>query len=475
MPKELRPYQAQGIKDLSRSVARYRRSILVMPTGSGKTFTSCEIIKRMEAKGWRGLVLAHRAELISQWVDTLSKMGIQAGAIKAGIESQPHLKVQVASIQTLIRRELPPNIRWIFIDEAHRTMANSYLKVLENYPKAYVIGVTATPVRTDGKGLGDLFNDMVVPTSKQELIKMGYLVPSKVLSTPLNSALLGRRRRGEYSNKELEEISSMLSSGEMMGDLYGNWAKARTENGLRTICFAGSVQQSKIICDMYRDKGISSAHIDGNTKTEERKRILKDFAEGRVEHVTNVGVLTEGYDNPGIECVQLVRPTKSYGLYNQMVGRGARPAPGKRFYYLLDYGNNMYEHDPPDFDPEWSLDKGKVDHNKPEEKSYKVKMKKKDGGEQLVVLTREELESMQARVELVEIDTTFRKDRIDQALYGAEMYGYSRSAAWYTFVEYLKKDNLTPSLPELHYFKKKLGYHGGWVKHKAKELGIMTL
>lgn len=468
----LRPYQGTIKDKLRPSLRRYRRTLIVLPTGGGKTYLSCAVINMFLNKGRPGIVMMHRSELIEQWVKSLNNLGITAGAIKAGIRPTPGLPTQVASVQTLIRRPPmdPSKVQWIFVDEAHRIKAKSYLSILEKYPNAYVIGVTATPVRSDGQGLGDVFNDMILGPSKMDLINMGFLVPSKIYSNPLDPDLLRKIavRAGDYRD---EDIGQLMMDDEVMAGIWSSWRSHAY--GKKTLCFASSIDHSLHIKSLFESHGIPSGHIDGKTKENERRRILRDFAEGRITYLTNVGVLTEGYDNPSIECVQLARPTKSYGLYNQMVGRGARPFKGKEHYILLDHGNNVIEHSIPEDEPVWSLKKGAIKKDEDDQKSYIVKEKSKNGDP--IVVTARQLPSIMDEIELVAIDTTFRRDKINECLEYARLMGHKESAAWYNFSKALVRSGDKPSLPEIHYFRKKLGYDGRWVKYKCKELGIKTL
>lgn len=468
----LRPYQEAMVNDLRRSLRFHRKTLMVLPTGGGKTYLSCAIIEMFLNKNRPGIVMMHRDELIQQWVKSLGKMGIHAGAIKAGIPPTPSLPTQVASVQTLIRRNpLPPEkVQWIFVDEAHRIKAKTYMKILDMYPDAYIIGLTATPVRSDGQGFGDVFNDIIIGPSKRDLIDMGFLVPSRPIVNPLDPDLLRNIsiRAGDYRE---EDIGMMMMNDEVMSGLWSSWKKFAY--GKKTLCFASGIDHSLHIQSLMKSHGIATGHIDGKTPKKDRKRILRDFEEGRITYLTNVGVLTEGYDCPSIECVQLARPTKSYGLYNQMVGRGARIFGNKKDYILLDHGNNVMEHSIPEDEPEWSLKKGATVKQDEEEKSYIVKIK--DGSGSLLTITASQLPLMREDIELVEIDTTFRRGDIDRCMDYASQRGHKVSAAWYNFKQGLEVRGKKPSLPEIHYFKKKLGYDGWWVKCRCKELGIRTL
>jgi superfamily II DNA or RNA helicase len=264
----------------------------------------------------------------------------------------------------------------------------------------------------------------------------------------------------------------MMMDNEVMSGIWTSWKKHAY--GKRTLCFASGVEHSLHIKRLFESHGIAAGHIDGKTKKRERERILRDFAEGRITYLTNVGVLTEGYDNPAIECVQLARPTKSYGLYNQMVGRGARPFKGKDHYILLDHGNNVMEHSIPEDEPEWSLTKGAIKKKDDDQKSYTVKVGQGEN-EQILVVTSQQLPLMRDDIQVVEIDTTFRAKEIDDCIQFAQKRNYKLGHAYFNFVTALQRSGDKPSLPELHYFKKKLGYDGRWVKYKCKDLGIKTL
>lgn len=332
---QLRPYQVEAVRRLRREFANGANAvILVMPTGAGKTVVASEIVKKAVAKGSKVLFLAHRTELIEQCAAKLRELDILFGIIKAGYPTTITAPVQIASVQSLARREtFPPDI--IVVDECHHTMAATYRNILNRFPNAITIGLTATPARTDGKGLGDVFDGMVVATTYDELLSGGFLVPFRVFS-PSKLDMTGVRTvAGDFSKRQVAEI---VQSSKLYGDITGTWK--RTASDRRTLLFAASVQHSQDLVAAFQAEGIRADHVDGTTPVEERACLFREIQTGNLQVLSNVGVATEGTDLPAISCVILANPTKSIVLHQQMVGRGLRPAPGKRDLIILDHAGN---------------------------------------------------------------------------------------------------------------------------------------
>jgi superfamily II DNA or RNA helicase len=254
-------------------------------------------------------------------------------------------RVQVASIATLYARvmrtrriESPPADA-IFLDEAHHAPARTYRRILEQYPGVPLIGLTATPCRSDGRGLGDAFDVITECPQVQALIDLGFLVPTRVYA-PYRPDLTGVRvERGDYVERELAQ---RMDCQELVGDIAGTWLK-RGE-GRPTVVFATSVGHSVHIRDEFRRAGAVSEHIDGATPTEERDDILARLRAGKVDIVSNCMVLTEGWDCPPVSCAVLARPTRHHGLFRQMIGRILRPAPGKTDAIVLDHAGAVFAH-----------------------------------------------------------------------------------------------------------------------------------
>jgi DNA repair protein RadD len=354
---ELRPYQVEVIDKVAAEIGSGRRRVLlVSATGSGKTVIAAAIIAKSVRNGRRILIVAHRREIVAQTVAKLAAAGVEAGIIQAGFPVSPELPVQVASIQTLHARAIrgakmamPPADRLV-IDEAHHARAATYGDVINGYPDAMVLGLTATPCRADGRGLGEIFEVLVECPQVAALVAQGFLAPSRVYA-PSSPDLTGVRvERGDYVEAQLAE---RVNTTELVGDIVTHWLRLGERRP--TLCFATSVAHSRHIRDQCRRAGILAEHIDGSTPSDERDAILQGLATGAVELVTNCAVLTEGFDCPDIGCLILARPTKSLGLFRQMLGRALRPAPGKSDAIILDHSGSVFVHGLPEDDIAWSL------------------------------------------------------------------------------------------------------------------------
>lgn len=343
----LRPYQQNGIDEIRDSFAVANRRVLYqLPTGGGKSKVLSHIVKSAYDKGSRVMMLAHRKELIYQLRGHVEGEGLQAGVIMAGHDFTSH-RIQVASIQTLTRRlgyPLWDNSEWhpqlILTDECHHAKAASYQSVYNRFPNARLLGVTATPIRTDGKGLGDVFDDMVCGPQIHELVSAGFLCSPKYFCS---GNVMGDRKvgrvAGDYNKRELGQA---VSETRLEGNLVREWF-AHAE-GLQTIVFAVNVEHSQRIVNEYLAVNVPAAHLDHHSSPEHRAQVLADFAVGKIKILSNVGLVTEGFDVPATACVQLARPTQSLGLYYQMVGRALRTAPDKPEAIILDHAGCYLAH-----------------------------------------------------------------------------------------------------------------------------------
>jgi DNA repair protein RadD len=355
---ELRPYQREVIASFECEVAAgCNRVILVAPTGSGKTVIAAEIIRRARAQGQHVLVLAHRREIIAQTHEKLAANGVRAGIIQAGFDPRPLERVQVASISTLhhraIRRDVmePPLADLLVIDEAHHAPARTYRKIIEAYPDAILLGLTATPCRGDDRGLGGIFEKMIECPQIAELIEQGYLVKAD-LYAPIDPDLTGvATRKGDYVEAQLAD---RMDRAKLIGDIVTHWH--RFGDRRKTVAFAVNVAHSIHLRNEFRRSGVRAEHIDGSTAMDERAATLTRLASGEIEVVTNCMVLTEGWDMPEVACCILARPTKKMGLFRQMVGRVLRPAPGKSNAIVLDHSGAVFRHGLPEDHVVWTLD-----------------------------------------------------------------------------------------------------------------------
>ena len=354
---KLRDYQTQIVADVAAKVAvGVRRLLLPLPTAAGKTVIAAAIVADAVSAGRRVLILVHRQELITQTSAKLYAVGVDHGIIKAGFPMRLGERVQVASIQTLNARAMRassielPAADLVIVDEAHHARAKTYRKLLAAYPDAVILGLSATPCRSDGRGLGDVFDALVDCPSVADLTRAGYLVPTRVYA-PSRPDLTGVRiAHGDYAEGQLAE---RMNTGKLVGDVVTHWLRLAERR--RTVVFATGVAHSKHLRDEFCRAGILAEHIDGTTPTEERDAILAKLAAGRIDVVCNAMVLTEGWDSPEVSCLVLARPTKSMSLYRQMVGRVLRLAEGKADALILDHAGAVFEHGFIDESVNWTL------------------------------------------------------------------------------------------------------------------------
>lgn len=344
----LRNYQQRAVAAIRAALSRHRSIVLSMQVGSGKTSVACEIIRRVTERGKRAMFVVHRVELVEQARDRLREFGIEAGIIKAGYRERRQLPVQVACVPTLIRREFPP-ADIVILDECHHTVSNSWLKIVEHYRVgSFILGITATPLRLDGKPLGEAFDEIIEPVSTPELVAAGWLIPPTVFAPPLDRANIPKRG-GDFSLPELAERVSPLC-----GHVVNTWLKHG--RGKRTVAFAVNIAHSRLIEAAFRAVGVRVAHIDGKSTARERKRIGELLKAHELDVVTQCQLWTEGVDIPELECLSIVRPTESLSLHRQMIGRVMRPSPGKTQALVLDHAGNHHVHGSI-LDPvEWSLE-----------------------------------------------------------------------------------------------------------------------
>ena len=354
----LRPYQTRSINAArSAMAAGHRAVVLVAPTGSGKTVVFGEIARSAVAKGRRVLILAHRAELLTQAAGKLTTIEVGHGLISPHFPYQPDALVQIASVQTLARRleklDLDPDL--IIIDECHLSIAAQYQAVVAAFPKAFLLGVTATPARLDGKGLGradgGLYDALVQEVTMRELIAEGHLCRPRVFA-PTQLDLSGlHTRAGDFA---ANEVAALVDKPKLIGDVVEHYR--RLAHGRPSVAFCASREHAAKVRDAFRAAGYRAEMLDGTQETEHRAEIIHKLGSGEVDVVTNCQLLIEGVDQPAISCVMLLTPTKSLTRYLQSVGRGLRLHPGKSDCIVLDHANLVQTHGLPQVDRDWSLD-----------------------------------------------------------------------------------------------------------------------
>jgi superfamily II DNA or RNA helicase len=332
----LRPYQEAAVEAVMNEWASGKdRTLLVLPTGTGKTIVfSAVTFKR--AHGGRVLILAHRGELLEQAADKLKKStGLASSLEKA--ESTclgTWNRVTVGSVQTLQRparlEQFPPDyFSTIIIDEAHHALSDGYQTVLKYFSGAKVLGVTATPDRGDMRNLGQYFDSLAYEYSLPQAIKDGYLCKIKALTIPLkiDMASVGI----EHGDYKAGDLGTALDP--YLGQIADEMAKVCKDR--RTVVFLPLVATSQKFRGILEKQGFRATEVNGNSA--DRKEVLADFDAGKYDVLCNSMLLTEGWDCPAVDCVVVLRPTKVRGLYCQMVGRGTRLSPGKDHLLLLDF------------------------------------------------------------------------------------------------------------------------------------------
>ena len=351
---QLRSYQEQAIEDLRHAYrAGSRAPLLAAPTGMGKTVILATIAAQAAAKGRRVLILVHRRELIHQTASKLAWAGLDHGIIAAGHPASDHA-VQVASVQTLARRL--SRMTWqpslVIIDEAHHAAAGSWRQILEHWPDAYRLGVTATPCRLDGRGLSEAFDHLVIGPSVADLVFWGFLSAARIYAPPVVADLSGiRKRAGDYA---INQAADAMDRPTVTGDAIAHYQ--RLAGAQRAIAFCCSVQHAEHVADSFNVAGIPAATLLGSLDPVRRDQVVQQFDAGAVQVLVTVDVVSEGFDIPAAGCAILLRPTQSLGLYLQQVGRVLRPAPGKTHAVILDHVGNVHRHGWPDDPREWTLE-----------------------------------------------------------------------------------------------------------------------
>jgi superfamily II DNA or RNA helicase len=336
----LRDYQRDAITRFDKARAAGRRRIaIVSPTGSGKTLTAAAIIQREADAGRRVLFIAPRRELVHQAAAKLEAVGIKPGYILAGDDRHnAYAPIQVASVDTLRARHhklsaLDPHV--IVLDECHLYVTGIRTRLLARWPSALLIGLTATPARKDGRGLRVLFDTLIEVSTPAELTKQGHLVPARYFSVSEPDMSRVASIAGDYKVGEAERAMAPL-----IADVVQTWL-ARA-GGRRTVVFCMCVAHSVSLRALFAAAGVRAEHVDGSTPLELRAAILERFARGDTEVLCNVMVASIGFDVPPVDCIVLARPTKSLVMYLQMIGRGLRPAPGKRDCLILDHSGTVH-------------------------------------------------------------------------------------------------------------------------------------
>ena len=333
----LRPYQEKAIAEIRAHFRTGQNKVLLhLSTGSGKTLIFNYMLTQLAKNGKRGLLVVRGRHLVDQTSERLTKDSVPHGVIMAGHRLfSPDAPIQICSIDTLSARKIFPETDFVVIDEAHLASSSSFINFLANYQSKFILGVSATPYGNDS--LRHIADHVVRPVTTKQLIEQKYLVPLRHFCH-LTPNLKGvHTRAGDFVTEELEPVMNKL-----VGDTVGEWKKHA--GGMATIVFAVNIAHSNKIKEAFNDAGVPCEHVEAGTSLEERKKILGKLESGELKVVTNVGILCTGVDMPYLRCIVMARPTKSYNLYIQQLGRGTRPFKEKDFCLILDHASNTKRH-----------------------------------------------------------------------------------------------------------------------------------
>lgn len=336
----LRPYQEGLIHNIYSSIRDGNNSVVaVLGCGGGKSVIQGSIAKQATHKGKRVLFLVHRKELCQQILSTFSTLGVDMNLC------------DVSMVQTVSRRlGKLPNYDLIITDEAHHSTANTYRKIYDHYANVVRLGFTATPIRLNKGGLGEVYTDLITSVSTRWLIENGYLAPYKYYSVKLADTSGLHTVAGEFKQDEVKEL---MEHKEIYGDTVKQWK--RLAEGKKTIVYCASVEASKMTAERFLAEGYSCVALDGKTPQAEREKAMERFRSGEIRILCNCELFGEGLDVPDCECVVLLRPTQSLTLHIQQSMRSMRYMPNKTAI-IIDHVGNCYRHGLPDDEREWSLE-----------------------------------------------------------------------------------------------------------------------
>ena len=357
-PSTARDYQLRAVDELREAVKRHKSAVYVLPTGGGKTLVAGLIAQRVTERGGQVMLVVHRRELVKQAVDTLTEFvsGLALGVEAPGWPSMPWAQLQICMVQSMVRRDHVARMRPSIViwDEAHHVRAATWERAMSWWPGVPSLGLTATPERLDGKGLGSHFGAMVEGPSMQQLVSDGWLAPCRTLTVPTSLDLTGlsRNRSGEYGAAIGQRITAKVIAD--AADAYTRYAAGR-----QAIFFGVNRDHSRRVVERLKEMGVKAAHVDGDDHAARRDRIMAEFRDGAIQVVGNCDLISEGFDAPSCSAIMMGNPTRSITRYLQMAGRAMRPGTGK-LALILDLAGISHELGLPDEAREWTLEDGEV-------------------------------------------------------------------------------------------------------------------
>lgn len=440
---QLRPYQVQLINNVRQAYLQgFKSPCIVSPCGSGKSILIADIAKKTTLKRNRVLFIVHRQELTKQISETLSWWGVDMDY------------VQIGMVQTITRRldeTLDPKL--IITDENHHSLAKSYRKIYDYFPKAKLVGFTATPVRLNGGGLGEINDKLIIGPTVKELIEWGNLAPFKYYAPEIVDTSKLKIKRGEYVAADIEDL---FNNRAIWGDVVKHYKKL--SDGKQAICYCSSIKQSEKMAKEFNDAGIVAKHIDGETLKPAREAAIENFRQGKIMILCNVDLISEGFDVPDCNTAILLRPTQSYGLFIQQSMRCMRYKPGKTAI-IIDHVGNVGRFGTPDMEREWTLDPKKGANSTVKEENpvkqcpecFYTVVSNTQVCPECGYEFRQEKEVEQVESELVEVGL-LKND------------GFT--------IDYRRPQDCK-NMSELYQLAKNKGYKKGWAWHQGKLLGYV--
>lgn len=441
--QQLRPYQNELIDRVHQAWANGAHApCIVLPCGGGKSIITAEMAKRATLRGNRVLFLVHRCELVEQIERTFTDWGVDMTLCTVGM---------VQTVTRRVAKMTPPSL--IITDENHHSLAASYKRIYDAFPKAYRVGVTATPVRLNGDGLGDVNDHLIIGVSAKWLIQNRFLAPYDYYAPDVADLTGIHVRKGEY---DAAEIESRMMRSTIYGEVISHYQKLG--RGEKAICYCATIKHSEAIAAAFSAAGIPAVHLDGETPKAERAKIITAFRSGKIRVLCNVDLISEGFDVPDCGCAILLRPTKSLTLYIQQSMRCMRYLPDKKAI-IIDHVGNYARHGMPDDDREWTLEKKPKKTAAPREEN-KVKI-----------------------VTCPECYRVFEPNELRRCPWcGAVLPVKERDIAERPQVELKKIEGFSlnfkrpedcKSLAELQEYAKTHGYKPGWAYYQAKNRGLI--